>query len=375
MKPGMHSGKSFWIALAVAASLCTGHAVAQSQRAAARLTLTEVDREPDKGRAAPSDKELEALRAAARDDDKNRLARFELVRGLMRAGQMQEALQEATAWRERDAYNLVVVRLLGDIYSELGEKAQALRAYSAVVELLPEDPSAQRALASVLKQNGNLKAAYQRLAAASALRPDDVRIGFEVADAAHRIGRLDEARTRFEAIADSSEASMAVRYPARQRLAQIYAEERRQASESGDQARVTELGQKIKKLAIKGGVENDIKVYLTWDTDRSDVDLWVTNPAGEKVFYSHRKGKFGGALYDDVTTGYGPESFTARKAARGTYLVQVNYYSAGRSNFPEARGEVVVVLHEGTANEEKHVLPYRLFRKGQIVTVARIRAH
>ena len=36
---------------------------------------------------------------------------------------------------------------------------------------------------------------------------------------------------------------------------------------------------------------NDVKVYLTWDTDRSDVDLWVLNPGGEKIFYSHKQGR------------------------------------------------------------------------------------
>ena len=99
------------------------------------------------------------------------------------------------------------------------------------------------------------------------------------------------------------------------------------------------LGKKdeVQKLGLSGGTENDIKVYLTWDTDHSDVDLWVTTPGGEKVFYSHRNGKNGEALYDDVTTGYGPESFTASKAAKGEYLVQVNYFGRGRSNFSEAR--------------------------------------
>ena len=91
------------------------------------------------------------------------------------------------------------------------------------------------------------------------------------------------------------------------------------------------------------------------------------------MFYSHRNGKFGEALYDDVTTGYGPESFTAPRAVSGEYVVQVNYFGRGRSNFSEARGEVVVVLDEGKPTESKHVLPYKLFDEKQTVTVARIK--
>jgi tetratricopeptide (TPR) repeat protein len=288
----------------------------------------------------------------------------------MVAGKLDDALASAREWRAADAYNLVVVRLIGDIYSEKGERDKARRAYSAVVELLPKDAGSQRALASVLKQAGDLQGAYDRLLAAAELAPADRRLAFELADVANRLDRVEEARTRFEAIVGEADTPEAVRYPAKQRLAQIYRGLARAAGTS--EARALEA--RIANLALAGGTENDIKVYLTWDTDRSDVDLWVTNPAGERVFYSHRKGKFGEALYDDVTTGYGPESFTAPKAQPGEYLVQVNYYGGGRANFSEARGEVVIVLDEGKPSERKHVLPYRLFTVGQTVAVARIKA-
>jgi tetratricopeptide (TPR) repeat protein len=290
----------------------------------------------------------------------------------MRARKLDDALAAAREWRAADAYNLVVVRMLGDIYSELGDRERARRAYSAVVELLPKDASAQRALASVLKQSGDLDGAHERLRAAIDLGAADRRLGFELADVANRLGRTGEARERFEAIVADEAAADSIRYPAKQRLAQIYNQLARDAAAKGDSAGAAALRTKIEKLSLKGGTENDIKVYLTWDTDRSDVDLWVTNPAGERVFYSHRNGKFGEALYDDVTTGYGPESFTAPRARAGDYVVQVNYYGAGRGNFAEARGEVVVVLDEGKPTEQRHVLPYRLYEEKQVVTVARI---
>ena len=148
---------------------------------------------------------------------------------------------------------------------------------------------------------------------------------------------------------------------------------RREAKAAGDDARVRELTAAVDALRLSGGLENDVHIYLTWDTDRTDVDLWVTTPAGEKVFYGHRTGKGGESLFDDVTNGYGPESFTAKAARPGDYQVQVNYFSARRGAFPEARGEVMVVLDEGRASEQRRVLPYRLFAEGQTVTVATIR--
>ncbi len=356
-------------------ALCAAtDAAAQGKLPASRLTLVRGDREPPRGRSKPSKRALADLRKAVADKPKDRTRRFKLVRGLMRAGKLQGALAEAQKWRKLDAYNLVVVRLLGDIYTELKQYRRARRAYSAVVELLPQDAMAQRALAMVLKQSGQLTAAHHRLRAATKLRPKDMRIAFELADVAHRLGRKSEAARRFEAIVKSEDTPRQIRYPAKQRLAQIHAARRLAALRKGRKAEAARLEKAIAALAVKGGARNDIKIYLTWDTDRSDVDLWVVNPAGQKVFYSKKRGKFGGALFDDVTSGYGPESFTARRAARGTYLVQVNFYSTSRRAFSEARGEVVVILNEGTSAERRHVLPYRLFAPKQTVSVARIRA-
>lgn len=341
-------------------------AATSAPAAAPTLTLVPGDKEPVGTRDALADSELQHLREAVAANPKDRAARFALVRGLERAKRYDDALAAAKDWRASDAYNLVVVRLIGDIYSELGKQAEARRVYSAVVELLPKDATADRALASVLKQNGDLKGAYARLLDAAALVPNDRRLAFELADVASRLGELHEARDRFEQIVNDKETPEAVRYPSKQRLAQVYRELAKQESAAG-------VDHKIAALKLNGGTQNDIKVYLTWDTDRSDVDLWVTNPDGERVFYGHKEGKFGEALYDDVTTGYGPESFTAPHAHAGDYLVQVNYYGAGRSNFSEARGEVVVVLDEGKPTEQKSVLPYRLYDVGQTVAVAKIK--
>jgi len=335
-----------------------------------RLTLQRLGRVPKDGRPKLTPVALAALRLEVKNAPRDRGKRFDLVKGLVDAGLLSEALQEAKAWRAKDAYNLVVVRMIGDLLAELGDLAGSRRAYSAVVELLPQDPEAQRALATVMRQSGDVQGAYDRLLVAARLRPSDLRIAFELADAAHRLGHDDEAVARFEEIKDKGRQDIS--YPARQRLTQLYAARRRDAEKRGDQVKVAELKKTIDALGVKGGAVNDIKVYLTWDTDRTDVDLWVTNPAGEKVFYSHKVGRFDEELFYDVTSGYGPESFTAHQAAAGSYVVEVNFYNTSRQTFTEARGEVTVILGEGTEREERHVLPYRLFRPKQTVAVARI---
>jgi tetratricopeptide (TPR) repeat protein len=338
-----------------------------------RLTLVPVDSEPKEGLKKPTAAEIADLRKQVEEHPDDRTKRLALVRGLLSNKDLDGALAEAKAWRAKDAYNLVAVRALGDVYMERGEKEDAERVYSAIVELLPRDPDAQRALATLLKQRGELKAARERLTSALEGRPDDARLLFELADTELRMGDTPGALAHLKKVLDSKDASDQIRTPTRQRLGQIYGEMRRQALAAGDEAKAKGLAADIDALHLAGGIENDVHVYLTWDTDRTDVDLWVTTPSGEKVFYQHRDGRGGEKLYDDVTNGYGPESVTAKRAQPGEYVVQVNYFGGGRGAFPEARGEVVVVLDEGKATEKKHVLPYRLFAEKQTVTVAKIR--
>jgi tetratricopeptide (TPR) repeat protein len=341
--------------------------------AGSSLTLVAVDSEPKDGLKKPGSTELAAMRHDVEEHPDDRTKRVALVRGLIAARDLDGALREAQAWRAKDAYNLVAVRALGDVHMERGEKEDAERVYSAIVELLPSDADAQRALATLLKQRGDLPAAKARLDAALHARPDDARLNFELADIELRLGKNDDALARLTKVIDTKGTSDQIRYPAKQRLGQLYGELRRSAKASGDEAKAKDLGIKLDALELKGGAENDVHVYLTWDTDRTDVDLWVTTPSGEKVFYSHRVGKNGESLFDDVTSGYGPESFSAKKAEPGEYKIEVNYFSARRGAFPEARGEVVVVLDEGRATEKKQVLPYRLFAEKQTVTVAKVR--
>lgn len=337
------------------------------------LTITPVDSEPKEGQKKSTATELAMMRHAIEEHPDDRAARVALVRALLASKDLDGALTEAKAWRAKDAYNLVAVRALGDVYMERGEKEQAERVYSAIVELLPGDSDAQRALATILKARGDLPAAKARLDAALQARPDDPRLLFELADVELRLGKNDEALTRLTKVVDEKTTPEQIRHPAKQRLGQLFGEMRRKAKARGDETAAKDLTAKLDGLALKGGIENDVHVYLTWDTDRTDVDLWVTTPSGEKVFYSHKQGKGGESLFDDVTNGYGPETFTAKNAATGEYKVEVNYYGARRGAFPEARGEVVIVVDEGRATERRKVLPYRLFAEKQTVTVAKVR--
>lgn len=70
----------------------------------------------------------------------------------------------------------------------------------------------------------------------------------------------------------------------------------------------------------------DLRAVLSWDSDNSDMDLWVTDPNGEKCFYGHLSTYQGGAMSADFTGGYGPEEFVLRDAKPGKYKVEANFF-------------------------------------------------
>lgn len=113
--------------------------------------------------------------------------------------------------------------------------------------------------------------------------------------------------------------------------------------------------------------KRDIKVVLIWDTP-TDVDLWVIDPTGEKTYYANKESKSGGNLDVDITTGYGPETFTMAKALPGSYALQVQYYSS--SDAPVTRVNIYVILYEGTPMERREHFQFVMTRAHQVYHIA-----
>jgi hypothetical protein len=76
----------------------------------------------------------------------------------------------------------------------------------------------------------------------------------------------------------------------------------------------------------------DIRITLEWNTDDTDMDLWMDEPSGERVIYNNPKSQLGGRLSNDMTSGYGPEEYLLHNAPKGTYNVLANVYAADQLN-------------------------------------------
>ena len=70
----------------------------------------------------------------------------------------------------------------------------------------------------------------------------------------------------------------------------------------------------------------NIRVVINWNKDDTDIDLWVTDPNKERCMYSHKETEIGGRISDDFTRGFGPEQFLLKKAIKGKYQIQTNFF-------------------------------------------------
>ena len=114
----------------------------------------------------------------------------------------------------------------------------------------------------------------------------------------------------------------------------------------------------------------DIRVVLTWDTDNSDMDLWVTDPEEERCFYGHRQTYLGGIISQDVTGGYGPEEFMLKKAPKGNYKIEVNYYgNRSQKQLLPVSLRITFFTHYGTSQEKKQETTVRLSNQREVIEV------
>jgi len=105
----------------------------------------------------------------------------------------------------------------------------------------------------------------------------------------------------------------------------------------------------------------DLRAVLTWDTDNTDVDLWVTDPNGEAAYYGNALTFQGGRMSHDATGGYGPEEFSLKRAKPGVYRVEAKFFGQ-RQQIVSAYTTIQLVLstHFGTTRQQDKRVTLRL---------------
>ena len=114
----------------------------------------------------------------------------------------------------------------------------------------------------------------------------------------------------------------------------------------------------------------DIRVVLSWDTDNCDMDLWVTDPTDEKCFFDNKLTYLGGKISKDVTQGYGPEEFMIKKAPKGTYKIETDYFGTlSQKQLMPVTLRITFYTHFGTDKEQKQETTVRLTNEEDLIEV------
>jgi len=105
----------------------------------------------------------------------------------------------------------------------------------------------------------------------------------------------------------------------------------------------------------------DIRIVMNWNKNNSDIDLWVTDPANEKCFYQHKTTAAGGRISNDLTQGFGPEQFILKKALKGKYKIEINYYADRQVTIAGPTTVMAeIFLHYGMPDEVRKIITLQM---------------
>jgi len=223
-------------------------------------------------------------------------------------GQRALALRVLSNLAELQLEDRGLLRVLGYRLQEMGETAQAVRVLRRVAELAPDEPQSWRDLGLALAASGAWQAAVDKLWTAAS-GPWDPRFGDIDVIA---LGELDAI------------------------------------------AAVHPVDLSAVDTRLRRNLPLDVRVALAWDTDNTDIDLWVKDPNGEWVSYQKPLSRQGGRNTRDVTNGYGPEVFSLKQAIPGVYDVRAKYYGSHRQMLGNGTSVMMRLTTGFGRKDEKH---------------------
>jgi tetratricopeptide (TPR) repeat protein len=201
---------------------------------------------------------------------------------LLAKGRRNEALRVLSNLAEMQLESRHVLRVLGYRLMQAGQSERAVEVFRKVLAMADEEPQSHRDLGLALAATGRRQDAIEHLYEIVATPWD---------------GRFDEV----ELVALNELNAIVATSP-------------------------TRLDTRFVDPRLLRNLPVDLRAVLAWDSDNSDMDLWVTDPNGERCYYGNRLTAQGGQLSDDFTGGYGPEEFLLRDAKPGKYRVEANFY-------------------------------------------------
>ncbi len=253
-----------------------------------------------------------------------------------------------------------------DFFEQAGKRAMAVRVLSNLLEMDWENRSLLRAAAYKLRYMGETQKAISLFRKVVELFPEEPQSYRDLALALADVGQWQEAAETLNRVFS---LPMDERFRGMEQIAAV------------EQAHLIARAQQAGKPVNTEGLdtqdlmplEADLRVIINWDTDMSDMDLWVTDPRREKCYYGHPRTRTGGRISRDMTEGYGPEEFLIRKALPGDYKVEAHYYgSDSMKMLAPVTLYAEVYTDYGRPTEKRQTLVFRLAGEDKVVQIAHI---
>jgi tetratricopeptide (TPR) repeat protein len=288
---------------------------------------------------------MTALKAAAPGDRERVLAEQQAVHGALpafwfdvaelawKAGRRAEAKRFLLSALDLETRNNETLAIVAERLMRYGEQDRAIEMFEAVAEAEPGRPQPLRSLALALaKRSGG--------------RPRDQAR----ADLARAIDLLTQViMTPWDGDYDGIELISLMEV---NRLIPRY----RALGGSG-----VPLDPRLIAL-----LDVDLRVVIEWNTEETDLDLWVDEPNGERANYSNDETRIGGRISNDMTNGYGPEEYLLRRAPAGTFTVRADVYSADELN-PNGASRITarLIRNFGRPDEKEETVEIELLPESE----------
>lgn len=238
--------------------------------------------------------------------------------------------------------------ITGNYFISVGDEKTGVRILSNIAEMELENHESLKSLAYRFVQLDQMRAAIAMLKKVAGLRAEEPQSHRDLALAYAKNKEYQKALDTFMKLITMDDRRMDWgRFPGIKNIAidemnQLITSHRRELDLSGVPAELTVL------------MPVDLRIILDWNSLETDIDLWITEPDGERCSYKNRETPGGGYITSDFTAGYGPEVYMVKHASAGKYQIAVDYYDDRQQKVSgPVTLQLTIIKYFGTAREER----------------------